>query len=852
MTNMVRLSILDSYGVRWSRETFVRDLVQNFYDATPDFRDVRMDLDRSGRTVAIHGPAVFDLDLLAYVGATTKREGTTAGGFGEGFKICALVGTRDFGLEMSAASGGAELSVTYDAVPLGRELCYRVVPVTPPHAGSHVMLRGCDDELLALFDRARHLFRHPDNPHLHSCLTGDATAPAAVFRAAAGEDGLLFYRRQLRGRVSYWGPRGLGRLTFVHDGVIDALEGDRDRRDIPCTPLVHAVGMALAPAQLQHTVMEMMPVWKHGNEVLTALLQAMVDRELTFSWPAGWLARERDDRGLGALAERQGFQLARADFALVGMKKATEHFTEDLQTRAPTPLERGRLQAVVALHGTLTQSAPREKEFEVFKLAGAAVKGQHLGKRVIVAEDLIAQGFDACAPTILHELAHERGGEESNGFLTALTGLLGSILRDPAAVTAARERFAAVTGQEEAAPAPPPVPKAYAPENDWDDLLDRDAGVACAVYVPPAFPPTTAILEGLRAAGERAGIPVFMGFRLVVDRDSAARRNLLTGLPRVRIGTTDFSDVVPPFSAQVDAAGLVVDVEGWAAALKAGQAAGLTGYRGLERMGDAIRERARALGVAPPEQPTDVHDVRRKALRALAHDYRSGGWGLQGAWGTALLAAADHLVEQRLEDERPAAEVYADIQTIMERALALARGLRGADEIFDDADRFERNAMAAAQGVAVCAAVTRPERMVEQFAAVRALTERLLDLPVCVALKEATLEHALEASGLAGPEPHVPLDLQKLAAEAERACAAALAWQRRLEEEGRLSHMLDAYDFKRSLEPPGTPHTSRPPDLGAIARTHRARDAHAAALAEGLGELEAARRAFAVMRVEEP
>src|SRR5580698_7790545 len=88
---VARLSILDSYGVRWTHETFARDLLQNFFDSAADFRAVSIDVRRELGTVEIRGAEAFDLDLLAYIGATTKNSGRTVGGFGEGFKICALI-----------------------------------------------------------------------------------------------------------------------------------------------------------------------------------------------------------------------------------------------------------------------------------------------------------------------------------------------------------------------------------------------------------------------------------------------------------------------------------------------------------------------------------------------------------------------------------------------------------------------------------------------------------------------------------------------------------------------------------------------------------------------------------------
>ncbi len=121
----------------------------------------------AGGLVEIRGPETFDIDLLAYIGATTKTSGRTVGGFGEGFKICALIGARDFGLSITAGSGAHEIAVFFDPVPLGRELCYRVTTREgDPLSGSYVRLEGCDDATLSAFRAAPAMFRHPDNPKL--------------------------------------------------------------------------------------------------------------------------------------------------------------------------------------------------------------------------------------------------------------------------------------------------------------------------------------------------------------------------------------------------------------------------------------------------------------------------------------------------------------------------------------------------------------------------------------------------------------------------------------------------------------------------------------------------------------
>ena len=442
-TRIARLSILDSYGVRWTHETFARDLMQNFFDSAADFRAITLDVRAEEGVVEIRGPETFDLDLLAYIGATTKTTGRTVGGFGEGFRICALIGSRDFGLTITAGSGAQEIAVFFDPVPLGRELCYRVTErEADPIAGSYVRLEGCDAACIAAFKAAPAMFRHPDNPRLQEPIVIDEEQGVAVYPAPEGCDGELYYRRQLRGRARFYTSRDGQPVTLAHDGIIDGLEGDRDRRDLPAQPVAYAVGQRLAPEALHRVLLHLMPYWRFGNEVLSGLLSAAIARKLRFGWPQRWLAKSATGTGLNELAERQGFLLAMATFAQVGMPTPDDHYT-DLETRPATPLELARIGVVRDLYGELCGKPARTTKFEVFSTGGAAVAGQHLGDRVIVGAELIAKGFDAVSGTILHELAHETGGEEDIRFLHRLTLLLGAAIPSPEKVRAARRRYAA-------------------------------------------------------------------------------------------------------------------------------------------------------------------------------------------------------------------------------------------------------------------------------------------------------------------------------------------------------------------------------------------------------------------------
>ncbi len=383
MTSRVaRLSILDTYGVRWSHDTFARDLLQNFFDSTADFRAIAIDVapGEDGQGAAAWwrsaGPETFDIELLAYIGATTKTSGRTAGGFGEGFKICALIGARDFGLTITAGSGAHELAVFFDPVPLGRELCYRVTSrEEAPLAGSYVRLEGCDAACIAAFQAAPAMFRHPDNPRLQQPIVVDEAAGVGVYAASDGTDGELYYRRQLRGRARFYTATEGRPITLAHDGILDELEGDRDRRDLPALPLAEAVGQKLSPEDLHRVILHLMPFWKFGNEVLSGLLSAAVARKLRYPWPARWLARSAKRPGLVEFAERQGYFIALATFAELGMPTPDQHYTS-LETRPPTPRERGQFAVVRDLYGGSWWGSPASTtRFEVFSSEGRRSRG---------------------------------------------------------------------------------------------------------------------------------------------------------------------------------------------------------------------------------------------------------------------------------------------------------------------------------------------------------------------------------------------------------------------------------------------------------------------------------------------
>jgi hypothetical protein len=819
---IARLSILDSYGVRWTRETFARDLLQNFFDSTADFREITVDVRAEEGRVEIRGPATFDIDLLAYIGATTKTSGRTVGGFGEGFKICALVGTRDFGLTMSAGSGAHELAVFFDAVPLGRELCYRVTEHEGDLAGrsgSYVRLDGCDAATIAAFGAAPAMFRHPDNPNLQAPVLIDAAQGVGLYRAPEGSDGQIYYRRQLRGAVRFYGV-GRRAVTLAHDGIIDGLEGDRDRRDLPVQPVARAIGDKLGPDDLHRAILELMPQWQSGHDVLAGLLAAAAERKLRFSWPPRWLARTRGATGLIAFAERQGFSIAVAAFAELGMPTPEDHY-RDLTTRAASPLELARFQVVADLYEDLIGRPARTTELEVFDMERSAVAGQHLGDRVIVGAQVIAAGFDAASGTILHELSHEAGGEEDIRFLRRLTNLIGAAIREPEKVRAARRRYATVR-RPRAKIAPKPrndhAVTAYLPERpqDGDDI----EGVLATLLVPPGFPPTEAVVAALRAAAKEEGVGLWPTATYINGPIGAVTWRA-PGVPTVYIGGVDAGgppdDASPGYRLRTygpEGRAFCLDPASLRAAIRSAKERRIVGRTAIDlhrTLAEGARERVRAvLGVELPGRESKRATARAERdaeLLALLAEFvgDDGGFELADVWDHGQLAACAEWVRAACHDRRPVAVLFDEISDRLNLAIDHASELLGSDPDYDEADAFERDAMEGALGAAVSAyalgrdAAEARSRAEAAFRLVRAATTRVLDLDVTLEGKEIVLHHALERAGLGWERPRTrSFDGARFQAGLEDAAAEAARRQRWVDENGG---QLSTWDLKRALDP---------------------------------------------------
>lgn len=533
MDSVVRLSILDGYKVRWSRQTVARDVVQNFFDESPEFDDVKIVVDRAKKTLRVAGPSSFDMDYLRYLGATTKRTRRAAGGFGEGFKVCALVLLRDYRVGLRAGSGRWEIVPRLERVRLGRELVYDVTtrPARAALRGSFVEIEGADDELCAAFEQVRDLFRHAKNARLAKPIWEDAASGCGIYESIDRLRGDVFYRRQHRGLVKF--PRG-NAVTFACDEPIDGLPADRDRRDLRKPQKLVAAVLALAPDDaLEKVIRRLRPYWAVGSGALRAALAEATRRKLRFAFSERWVADVRREHGLQKHAKRRGLLVARASFASVGMKTLTQRFGTVDRPRPPTPLERARIRVAVALYAHLTGDGPplaalrvRDSAHEAFRRATAVATAKSL-----------AAPFEEGVAEVLAALARKGSDDEATNA-DRLTALLAGVAREAGALGDFARRW------RDAKPWDAPLEGEASLESD-ESFGRVSHWVAVAILAPPGLPVIDRIekLVHERAAQRRIGAVVRT--IAVRGRDDAVR-TYARGVPSVWI---DSDEVDPPGGA---------------------------------------------------------------------------------------------------------------------------------------------------------------------------------------------------------------------------------------------------------------------------------------------------------------
>ncbi len=436
----------------WDAETFVRDVIQNFFDAAPRFEEVDVLVDADAGRVRIEGPGTLDLDWVRYIGGTTKAGGGHAGQFGEGFKICALVALRDLGLQFRAGSGSWRIEALFVPNRVGDELCYRVW-TDRERGGSFVELEGCKADLCSAFSEGRRFFHWPGNPRLGERLFSDGVAH--VYRANVGE---IYYCKQRRAEV----PRIP--FTLCIDEALPGIRRDRDRRAL-VTSQVKVVVREIAsrlPLDLGiEVVKELSSTWERGSHFLESFVAGLAGSPRTAasrSWPdwvpEAWVAGDNSPRRyeINQHARRSGFKVAVSYLRTIGLRDAATLWQEAVRVVPPSELSAVDLIRLDLLaEGGRCLYPGKKPPIVVARMASRL--GEYHRDRIMLEHGLLGGGFAEALSTYVHELCHAAGRDGDALFSDELTSALGMVVVEAERMAALRDAWnaAAVLAPEDLA-----------------------------------------------------------------------------------------------------------------------------------------------------------------------------------------------------------------------------------------------------------------------------------------------------------------------------------------------------------------------------------------------------------------
>lgn len=251
----VSVHLVATYPVRWNEFATLRDFLQNFFDAAgaQEFdRAVSISRENDSTLIEMTGNG-FALDWLLHMGASTKTggaPGSTAGYFGEGFKIAALCALRDFAwrVEMGSREWSAEVVLAPDKIdgtPV-RILSYDVKGTNTRPTRTWLRLghtSGAVHDMLC--GAVRCSFCFTGNPLLGSLLYAQhgvsvwARSPVPLprdlpYRLSGNHPGLLFLAHQARATLP---------VPFVVS-MADDRDHDRDRPSLYDFQMVDAMARA--------------------------------------------------------------------------------------------------------------------------------------------------------------------------------------------------------------------------------------------------------------------------------------------------------------------------------------------------------------------------------------------------------------------------------------------------------------------------------------------------------------------------------------------------------------------------------------------------------------------------------
>ncbi|MDX9722744.1 MAG: hypothetical protein RBU37_18495 [Myxococcota bacterium] len=498
--------IVSTYPVRWSAFAVLRDFIQNFFDETgPAGFASGVSMDTKQDRVLIRMPSRgFDLIWLTHIGASTKTQampGTTAGYFGEGFKLAALCAVRDLHWRVSMGSLDWSAAVTLAPEYFGdtrvEVLAYHVHPRNLRAGSTWLELEGLSAQQCALLPMVRNSFCYPENPWLGEpleqstalsvYLRSDVPIPSYLpFVIGHHKSGLLFLGHQARGTLS---------IPFVI-AMPKVRREERDRPalyDFQAIDALHDAARLMSPRTAARLLPFLSTKWRlpaprryavgSWSRVVTALVRRIAsDPDVKQAWkatlplalvcePVKRSDVQGNNRRRRALAWARhtvaGVPLVQAAFLELGyprVEQACERAGGFPVAIPHSPLLRRRILALEAfVERVLAPLFARcaSPPVEIMNLRGSGWEAiaettrafnwacSDTGRRIrshLIKLTLDQSAMEADSPysalaSYIHERCHAFGGETCMGFSAALTDAISLLAADPGALMTLSEAW---------------------------------------------------------------------------------------------------------------------------------------------------------------------------------------------------------------------------------------------------------------------------------------------------------------------------------------------------------------------------------------------------------------------------
>ncbi len=489
----VSVHLVATYPVRWTAFATLRDFLQNFFDAAgPEAFASKVVISREANATLIEmDGAGFALDWLLHIGASTKTSaspGSTAGYFGEGFKIAALCAVRDFSWQvgMGSRDWSAEVVLAPDYIDgtAVRILSYDVKTANSLPGRTWLRLGQTAQVVHELLcSSVRNSFCFAGNPLFGELLCSQhgvsvwerssIPLPADLpYRLSGAPSGLLFLAHQARATLP---------IPFVVS-LPDDRDHDRDRPSLYDFQMVDALARAARRVPPKVAVRLLESLHRHWGEptptkyrvgrwanvisALTGRVSTSPDESARFreAHPdvlvlapvrrSAMRARNRRSAALAwARSHRTSTVLVQPGFAALGfpsVEAACELADGYPRPIAPSRLARRRLGLletfVTEEFGLLFDGVPAPA-VDIMDASRAGWKGSaELFRAVDVRWSLTGRQIRFTIPrivmpnaalmspdphgalaTYLHERCHIFGGDSSAGFSAALTDACGQL-----------------------------------------------------------------------------------------------------------------------------------------------------------------------------------------------------------------------------------------------------------------------------------------------------------------------------------------------------------------------------------------------------------------------------------------